>query len=434
MTELISGANAPVGRDECEILLSWPASAGALDASAFLVNAAGHVRNDGDMVFYNQPYGENQCVRLNDVASGIARFAVALDRVPADIARIVFCLTVDSGGPTIAAFEGLTISLLENGQVQHRFRPALAGASEVAIMAVELYRRQSSWKIRAVGQGFRGGLAALATSLGVDVEGEAPQPPADGLIAPPPPPPPPLPPPPPPPPGPRGHTPPPPAPPPPPPPPPPQGPRGHTPPPPAPPPPPDRPLTRTPGARLLKPEDALLFPIAPGRLDITLDWRWTIGGNDGRIRPVSLALGAACIANDGTRSAVQYPDFRGRLEAPPWIIVQPGNRTESETGQERLSIDRERLLDYYQVDIYTFISAGAASWAGLEAWISLTGISAQPLEFRIDPPADGLAAVALLRLSCWDGNCSTSRRTEAGIHQGELDSKLGWELAWHITR
>lgn len=193
-------------------------------------------------------------------------------------------------------------------------------------------------------------------------------------------------------------------------------------------------MTRTPGARLLKSQEALSFPIAPGRLDIKLDWRWTIGGNDGRIRPVSLALGAACIANDGTRSAVQHPDFRGRLEAPPWIIVQPGNGPKGDTGQELLSIDRERLLDYHQVDIYTFISEGVASWAGLEAWIIMSGFSAQPLEFRIDPPADGLAAVALLRLLCWDGNCSTSRRIEAGVHQAELDFKLGWKLVWHSAR
>jgi tellurium resistance protein TerD len=33
----------------------------------------------------------------------------------------------------------------------------------------ELYRAGSDWKFRAVGQGFAGGLASLATSYGVSV-------------------------------------------------------------------------------------------------------------------------------------------------------------------------------------------------------------------------------------------------------------------------
>jgi tellurium resistance protein TerD len=42
-------------------------------------------------------------------------------------------------------------------------------STETAMVFGELYRNGSDWKFRAVGQGFAGGLAALATSYGVSV-------------------------------------------------------------------------------------------------------------------------------------------------------------------------------------------------------------------------------------------------------------------------
>jgi hypothetical protein len=41
--------------------------------------------------------------------------------------------------------------------------------TETALILAELYQRNGAWKVRVVGQGFNGGLAALATHLGVDI-------------------------------------------------------------------------------------------------------------------------------------------------------------------------------------------------------------------------------------------------------------------------
>jgi len=43
-------------------------------------------------------------------------------------------------------------------------------SSESIVIALELYRRQGSWKVRAVGQGYAGGFAALVTDHGVSVD------------------------------------------------------------------------------------------------------------------------------------------------------------------------------------------------------------------------------------------------------------------------
>ncbi|MBI6547338.1 VWA domain-containing protein [Xenorhabdus sp. VLS] len=55
---------------------------------------------------------------------------------------------------------------------------------EKALILIQIYRHQGQWKIRALGQGFNGGLAPLAMNFGVDVEQDPqttptpPQPPA----------------------------------------------------------------------------------------------------------------------------------------------------------------------------------------------------------------------------------------------------------------
>lgn len=415
MTQLISGANAPVAGDHVEILITWPTASGSLDPSAFLVAGNGKVRSDADMVFYNQESAEKGCVRLVESVGAQARFAIALTDVPTAIAKIIFCLTVETPGQSMAGFAGTALGVIDGGREAHRFEPALSGASEVSMMVAELYRRDNNWKIRAIGQGFRDGLGALATSLGVDVEGEdsgvsqpAPAPaPSASPPAPPPPPPPAAPPP---------------------------ASQPAPPPPPPPSPPPPRPAVRTPGSQPFDRKVTLIGAGHGGRLTVTLDWRSTIGGTDGRIRPLGLSLGAACIAPDGTRSAVQSGDWRGRLEAAPWLLVTPGNLADQNAGQESLSFNLEGLAAYAQIDLYTFIAQGSATWAGSEAWVNLSGPSLPTSEFCIDLPADGMSAVALLRIVNRDGQCAVTRLDQCAADQRELDARLGWHLAWRYPR
>jgi DNA polymerase III subunit epsilon len=44
-------------------------------------------------------------------------------------------------------------------------------ASSRTTAIAEIYRRDASWRLRAVGQGYDDGLAGLATRYGVDVSG-----------------------------------------------------------------------------------------------------------------------------------------------------------------------------------------------------------------------------------------------------------------------
>lgn len=89
-------------------------------------------------------------------------FAIDSARVDAAIDRIAICVVVDGG--SAAALGAVTLSV---GDI--RFRHATTGQSESAIVVAELYRRGDAWKLRAVGQGFAGGLAPLARSFGIEV-------------------------------------------------------------------------------------------------------------------------------------------------------------------------------------------------------------------------------------------------------------------------
>jgi hypothetical protein len=66
MPELPMGANAPLRSRHGDVVISHALDP-ALDVNltAFLVGADGRVRSDADMVFYNQPEGENACARYH---------------------------------------------------------------------------------------------------------------------------------------------------------------------------------------------------------------------------------------------------------------------------------------------------------------------------------------------------------------------------------
>lgn len=163
--QLSRGANAPVPAGALDIAVTFDTRPGGLDVdiSAYLLDAAGKVRGDGDMIFYNQPASTEGAVRL-DPAAG--RFTIDLARLPASIERIAICVVVDGGS---AGSLGAIMLAVSGGP---SFRHEVTGTTEAAIIVADLYLRQGQWKLRAVGQGFAGGLAPLARSFGIDVADE----------------------------------------------------------------------------------------------------------------------------------------------------------------------------------------------------------------------------------------------------------------------
>lgn len=163
VTALVKGQNA--GLASSEVVLSVRSEVAA-DLSALLVTAAGKVRSDADFVFFNQPQAPG--VRLDG-----GELEVSLAAVPGEIAQIRAVITVAAAGDTFASAASPVASVRDRaGNVLHEY--VIDGLDrESVVIALELYRRDDQWKVRAVGQGYAGGFADLITDHGVSVDDES---------------------------------------------------------------------------------------------------------------------------------------------------------------------------------------------------------------------------------------------------------------------
>ncbi|MFG3245952.1 TerD family protein [Streptomyces sp. NPDC048187] len=92
------------------------------------------------------------------------RLAVDLDAVPDAVHRVSVLLALPTGGRGPARFGAVAapfvaVTDLDGDEVASYTITGLE--AESAVVALELYRRQGAWKVRAVGQGYAGGLAEL---------------------------------------------------------------------------------------------------------------------------------------------------------------------------------------------------------------------------------------------------------------------------------
>jgi stress response protein SCP2 len=181
--QLTKGANLtlPPTR-EVAVTCTWTPGPGLdADLSALLL-VDGKVRSDADFVFYNQPASADRRV----VHAGKRAVGAVTDRIEVDMAAVDG--TVDAVAFAVSLDAAPDRRLVELGPL----RATVSGADgrslasfvvdglreESAAIVLELYRRDASWKVRAVGQGYRDGLAGLARDFGVEIDDEtAPAPP-----------------------------------------------------------------------------------------------------------------------------------------------------------------------------------------------------------------------------------------------------------------
>lgn len=152
-----------------------------LDASVFMVTENGRVRSDSDFIFYGQlrsscgsieHTGDN---RTGDGDGDDEALKIKLDQVPAVITRLVVAVTIHEAEQRKQNFgmvHGAFIRLvnLETGAEITRFDLSEDYSTETAMVFGEVYRYGTDWKFKAVGQGYAGGLHALAIQHGVDVQ------------------------------------------------------------------------------------------------------------------------------------------------------------------------------------------------------------------------------------------------------------------------
>jgi stress response protein SCP2 len=163
------------------VRLNWCFSEGSpsvtVDASVFLLNADGMVRNNRDWVCYYQPNDLNGAV-LRQPPGPPAQdcFQVTLSSLSDDVQRLLFCLTLENTAATpmfnaIAAIQTQLFDVETGTILINHHSHSVLGTEHV--MVAEPYRDGRGWAFRSVDQSFAGRLVALAAHFGVRMAAEA---------------------------------------------------------------------------------------------------------------------------------------------------------------------------------------------------------------------------------------------------------------------
>jgi tellurium resistance protein TerD len=181
----ISLTKTEPGLEKVIVGLGWDArmtdgSAFDLDASIFLATASGKVRSDYDFIFYNNRKSQDGSVEhLGDNTTGVGEgddevIRIDLVNVPQEITRLVFAVSIydaETRKQNFGMVASAYMRVLNNATRSEISRYDLSedGSLETSMIIGEVYRHNTEWKFKAVGQGFRGGFPELVRSFGVNV-------------------------------------------------------------------------------------------------------------------------------------------------------------------------------------------------------------------------------------------------------------------------
>lgn len=151
-----------------------------LDTAAFLTAGNGKVTADTDFVFYNNlRHPSGSVTHLGDNLTGAGdgddeQIKVELDKVPANIERIAFTVTIHEAAERNQNFGQVSNSYIRvldeaTGTELIRYDLGEDFSIETAIVVGELYRHNGEWKFNAIGSGYQGGLAALCGNFGINI-------------------------------------------------------------------------------------------------------------------------------------------------------------------------------------------------------------------------------------------------------------------------
>lgn len=168
--ELVRGENHPLpagpegsGRLEIRVSAGTP-----VVAVATLGDEQGRVSGTGWIAHPGSPHLPG--LEVSQQAAASHRLAVDLGALSEDVHRVHVLLALPTAAGVPASFGAVpaphvAVTTLDGAEVAGFTITGLG--PETAVVAIELYRRQGAWKVRAVGQGYAGGLPAMLQDQGV---------------------------------------------------------------------------------------------------------------------------------------------------------------------------------------------------------------------------------------------------------------------------
>ncbi len=151
-----------------------------LDASALMVGSSGKILSDQHFIFFNNlksPDGSVEHTGDNLTGEGEGddeQIKVNLASVPAEVDRIVVTVSIydaEARGQSFGQVRNAFIRVVNQADNREITRYDLSedASTETAMIFGEVYRSNTEWKFRAVGQGYSSGLAGIARDFGVNV-------------------------------------------------------------------------------------------------------------------------------------------------------------------------------------------------------------------------------------------------------------------------
>lgn len=388
--DMVAGQNCPLPASALHVtvMTGRKISGPYLDLSAFLLNAQGKVSRDDDFVFYNQPVRTDQGVELEPELS---RLTLHLDRTQPSVQKIALTMTITDGqakGRNFAEIQHVTVLVKDflTGFEIASFTFDTSKNRETALILAEFYRYQDKWKLRAVGQGFIGGLQPLAEFYGVDVsEGESNPAPASK----------------------------------------------------------DSPEPVTPPQKLNlskitldkrgqsisleKNRDGL------GEILVNLNWNATpvksVGLFGGKAEGIDLDLACLWEFQDGARGAVQaLGGHFGNLHQFPFIELDQDDRSGRSIGGETLRINGSHWPEFSRVLIFAFIYEGVPNWSHVDAVIAIRSQNQPDIEVRLDSHRNDQFMCAIAMLENINGQLRITKLVDYFSGHQQMDHAYGWGL------
>ncbi|MFF0202859.1 TerD family protein [Streptomyces sp. NPDC005017] len=163
--ELVRGQNHPLSQTRLEIRVS---AGKPIVAGATLSDEHGTVHGVEWVAHPGAPTLPG--LEVSRQAAADHRLAVDLDAMPDSVHRISVLLALPTGVGGPASFGAVAapfvaVTGLDGTEVASYTITGLE--AESSVVALELYRRQGAWKVRAIGQGYAGGLAELLADQGL---------------------------------------------------------------------------------------------------------------------------------------------------------------------------------------------------------------------------------------------------------------------------
>lgn len=161
--------------------LLWDSEECDLDISAFLLDRSGKAQSDKRLIFYNNAFAEGKALIYGGDNRGepmqmAETILVQLGRIPDDVSKVAFCVTVSDEGKTFgSAGNARFVVGIVSDPYDKGMNPLCtvnlseSHAGNVGMVVFELTRSASAWKYEQVSQSVKGGLEELCKKFGLEV-------------------------------------------------------------------------------------------------------------------------------------------------------------------------------------------------------------------------------------------------------------------------